>query len=97
METDILSQVTNSCIKKISDARDKQIIECLKHHGFEFKNRKELIEFAKTRCHIEIHPMHVNRLFVDKTLIAEWEDTTHMKIDGNMITMTQNWSIMPCL
>lgn len=82
----VLHSVINSCSSKITSALEGQLIERLKECGFEFETRRELEEFAKTRCEREIHANKLNRLKVDGKVIAEWWDTVEIKQDGEKWT-----------
>lgn len=81
-----LHSVINSCATNIARARERQLIERLKECGFEFETKKELYDFAKERCEVEIHANKLNRLKVDGNVIAEWWDTVEIKHEGNKVT-----------
>jgi len=72
-------------MKEALNARDDQIIEKIKEHGYEFKNKAELHEFARTRCTIEVHGEVKRVLKVDDKTICYWYETSEMKeIDGTI-------------
>lgn len=82
----VLHSVINSCSSKIVSAREEQLIECLKECGFEFETKKELYDFVKERCVVEIQANKPNRLKVDGKVIYKWWGTVEIKQECNKVT-----------
>jgi|GEM_PF-4130583 len=72
---------TTMVINEVIKAREDQILNILKEHGFEFKNRIELAQFAKSRCTVEKYPNRLNVLRVDGEFICDWWDTSRFVND----------------
>lgn len=73
--------------KTLSDKFDNSIVQALEINGYTFKNKYELIDFAKTRCRVEYFKQtKTSQLYADNNLVAEWCDQIDTKIEGTTIT-----------
>ena len=85
----ILNDLTKQVMSQLIEARENQIIEKLKELGYSFDTRKELEQFAKTRCKLfVVEGSNIKTLLVDGVPLIEWNDKISLNREGDTFNAT---------